>query len=406
MRVVMLGGAGGMGREACRLAAAFPEIDSIVIADTAADAAAGLAAELGPRAERVAVDITDRRALERVLTPADIVVNTVGPYFRFGPPVLRAAIDAGCHYLDICDDPEPTLRMLESDALARAAGVTAVIGLGASPGIVNLLALLAAAELDEVRSLTTGWNLEAGTPDPPPAAGVSAAIVHGVEQITGTIPVLRAGRLTYERPLRRVMIDYPGAGVRPAWTFGHPEAVTLDRAFPGLRDSVNVTFARRSTMAAVKLLGRAVDRRLLGTERAARIVQAAERRLPTPPVDDLVHPGELPPLFAHAVGIRNGRTATVGATLTALPGTSMAAVTATPLAIGLRLLAAGRVSAPGVHPPETVIDPTAFFEALAAHCPGTDAGESIVLVTRSWDTAPEAAYRAAIRRAVERTPAA
>ena len=57
--------------------------------------------------------------------------------------MLRAAIRAGCHYVDVCDDWEPTLEMLALDTEARAAGVTAVIGLGASPGITNLLAVQA-----------------------------------------------------------------------------------------------------------------------------------------------------------------------------------------------------------------------------------------------------------------------
>jgi short subunit dehydrogenase-like uncharacterized protein len=41
------------------------------------------------------------------------VLNCVGPFYRFGPPVLTAAIKAGVSYLDVCDDWEPTLDMLE-----------------------------------------------------------------------------------------------------------------------------------------------------------------------------------------------------------------------------------------------------------------------------------------------------
>ena len=41
-----------------------------------------------------------------------VVMNTVGPFFRFGVPILTAAIDAGTDYIDVCDDWEPTLEML------------------------------------------------------------------------------------------------------------------------------------------------------------------------------------------------------------------------------------------------------------------------------------------------------
>src|SRR5918998_4906105 len=148
MKVVALGGAGAMGIAAVRKAVQIGGIDEIVIADRD-DTAATLAAELDTtgvavRARRV--DVTDAAAMRAVLDDADVVMNTVGPYYRFGLGVLRAAIDTGTHYIDICDDWEPTLDMLELDVDARSAGVTAIIGMGASPGVSNLLAARAAAE--------------------------------------------------------------------------------------------------------------------------------------------------------------------------------------------------------------------------------------------------------------------
>ena len=45
------------------------------------------------------------------------------------------------------------------DTDARAAGITAVIGMGASPGITNLLACQAVRELDGVDELIAGFDL-------------------------------------------------------------------------------------------------------------------------------------------------------------------------------------------------------------------------------------------------------
>jgi len=59
-------------------------------------------------------------------------------------------LGAGVHYLDINDDWESTEAMLAMDAAARGRGVTAVIGMGASPGISNLLARHAMRRLDLV----------------------------------------------------------------------------------------------------------------------------------------------------------------------------------------------------------------------------------------------------------------
>ena len=56
--------------------------------------------------------------------------------------MLSAAIASGCHYIDICDDWEPTIEMMGLDQDARLNDVLAIIGMGASPGISNLLACL------------------------------------------------------------------------------------------------------------------------------------------------------------------------------------------------------------------------------------------------------------------------
>ena len=50
----------------------------------------------------------------------DVVLNTTGPFFKFGEPILKSAIKCNCHYLDICDDWEPTIEMLKLNDEAKA----------------------------------------------------------------------------------------------------------------------------------------------------------------------------------------------------------------------------------------------------------------------------------------------
>ena len=69
----------------------------------------------------------------------DVVINTVGPFFKYGPPILEAALDTNCHYLDINDDWEPTLEMLKFHDKAESNAKTAILGMGASPGLTNML---------------------------------------------------------------------------------------------------------------------------------------------------------------------------------------------------------------------------------------------------------------------------
>jgi saccharopine dehydrogenase-like NADP-dependent oxidoreductase len=386
LRVVALGGAGGMGRHAARAAAAMDCVGRLVVADRDGAAAEALARSLGPKARSAVVNVTNAPALRALLAQADVVLNTVGPFFRFGVPVLQAAIDAGCAYADVCDDWEPTLEMLDLDARARARGVTAVVGMGVSPGVANLLAVHAAEPLDRVDRLLTGWALDAAVPetrgDEP-----SAATVHGLHQLTGRIRVWRAGEAREEAPLQPVRFELPGRGSHRAWTIGHPEAVTLPRRYPGLRECLNIMHAPRLHIAATRALAGAIDRGWLDLHRAARWGERLEGK---PHDDDRLNSAlrggdALPPLFALAEGEKNGIPTIVSAIPTAAPPGGMGAATGVPLALVLPFIAGGQLQRPGVHPPETILDPGAFFEALAPHC-GVTSGEA--LVVRTVDPAP------------------
>ncbi len=164
--VVVLGAAGGMGRMAANVASSYADLGELVLADIDVAAAERVVAELTPaartRLRAARVDVTDGAALRALLADAQVVLNTTGPFYRFGTAVLQAAIASRCHYLDICDDWEPTIELLALSGTAAEAGILAIIGLGASPGVSNLLARLACERLDRVDDLYTAWPIDAG----------------------------------------------------------------------------------------------------------------------------------------------------------------------------------------------------------------------------------------------------
>jgi saccharopine dehydrogenase-like NADP-dependent oxidoreductase len=391
MRVVVLG-AGGMGRYAARTAAAFDFVEELVVADLDAAAASRLAEELSGRTRGVRVDVTEPADLAALLRGTHVVLNTVGPFFRFGPPVLRAAIDAGCHYLDINDDWESTEAMLALDEAARARGVTAVIGVGASPGISNLLATTAIAELDTADAIHPGFDLDAAMPETR-GERPSAATVHGLHQLTGRIRVFDEGRLADERPLRRVDFDYPGLGPRTAWTMGHPEAITLPRSYPSLRRSLIVMTMERTNLWAVRGLAVLIDTGLLSLARAARWVERLEgvgkpAKTPADYIRELVESRspKLPPLFAVALGRKDGRPASAAAAVLSAPPVGMGGATGVPLAVGLAVLRPDGDVRRGVFPPEAIFDARTFFDRLAPYCaPAKTGAAELVLVSRSWE---------------------
>ncbi len=392
MKVVALG-AGGMGRYAAKTAAGFDFIDEIVVADRDPMSARRLADSLGRKARSVAVDVTDARALDGLFSQVDAVLNTVGPFYRLGTPVLEAAIRNRCHYFDINDDWESTEAMLALDADARDAGITAVIGFGASPGISNLLAASAIAELDSVDEIYPGFDLDAAMPETR-GDRPSAATVHGVHQLSGKIRVFDAGRFVDEAPIRRVSLDYPGLGQRTAYTMGHPEAITLPRTFPSLKRALILMTMSRSNLLGMRVLAKLVDRGLLSIERAASMVERLEgvgkpAKTPEDYVRELLSErvARLPPLFAVALGIKNGKQASVGATVLSAPAVGMGGATGVPLAVGLAAVRPDREQRRGVFAPEALVKPEEFFDLLAPLCSPAKGGYAdLVLVSRSWET--------------------
>ncbi len=386
MRLLALGGPGAMGTVAVRLAAQLPGVDEIAIADRDRAAADRLCRELAGAPVRVSaaqVDVTDDAALRAALDPVDLIVNTVGPYFRFGLPVLRAAIDTGTHYIDICDDWEPTVQMLELNETARAAGICAVIGMGASPGVSNLLAATAAAELDSVRDAYTAWPVDvpgAGVEDQSgdvllgPDGRPTAAAVHWMLQSSGQICAVAAGQLTFRRPLRPVELALPHGRRGAAYSIGHPEPITLRHTLGLTGEALNLMVIRPQTLAYLDVLRRDIDRGRLTHETAA--AQFAKPNLlrylrSVPLARRCKGPGTLPPFFAVVTGAHSGRDRMVLAHLDLSgPGRGglfgdMARATGIPLAVGISQLVDGTARRPGVHPPDAVIDAPRFFADLA-----------------------------------------
>ncbi|CCH51844.1 hypothetical protein BN8_00797 [Fibrisoma limi BUZ 3] len=377
---VMLLGAGSMGQWAAQTAVQLEAVTRLTIADRSLPVAQALADTCGPKAEAMALDVTDQVTLQQVLRTHDVVLNCVGPYYRFGVPTLKAAIQAGCHYLDLCDDWEPTLDMLSLSASATEAGITAVIGLGASPGVSNLLAMKLVASFDQIDRLYTGWRVESSFD----AVDSRAAIEHWVHQFTGQIEVHQNGMRQTARPLEPVTLHYPGVGERTFYTLGHPEAVTLPLSLPGLRECKNLMHMQEATYQGIAQLAAAVNQGQLTVAEAADKIAQEQQANPTR--EDILpaDAAEVPSLFAWGEGWIDGQREQRAISLRAFaPG--MGGMTGIPLAVGLSLLAEGQLIKRGVLTPEAAFDPDAFLRVFSQYCtyPAPVAADQFVHLTSS-----------------------
>ena len=79
----------------------------------------------------IEADIGDPNAMARVAESAKVVITTVGPYIRYGEPLVAACAEAGTDYVDLCGEPEFVDRMwLKYHARATETGARLIHSCG------------------------------------------------------------------------------------------------------------------------------------------------------------------------------------------------------------------------------------------------------------------------------------
>ena len=381
MKVLALGGSGGMGRFSSYAISNYTNVTKVTIADLNEANAKEFSNHFDDRFNGIGLDVTDKEHLEKVMSDHDIVLNTTGPFFKFGLPILKSAIKCKCHYFDICDDWEPTEEMLKLNDEALKNDITAIVGLGASPGISNLLGLKAMNELDEAESIITGWDVSSAKPeDESSQKGTNAAMEHGLQQISGEIKVYKDKKYKLTKPLEKIKIHYPGRGNHDAFIFGHPEAITFPHHFNDLKESVNACHgSKQSNIYIIKILRWLVDKKLISFKQGASFLEWLERKIGTPSIEKQIK--GLPSIYGLARGLKDNKNASVAVTLSEEELSNswgMGAITGFPLAFGLKLLLENKINKKGVFAPEGgAINPDDFFSLLTDHP---------LSVSRSWET--------------------
>ncbi len=230
-KITIIGGCGEVGRVAVKSLAALEYFSEVVIGDINIEKADRLVEEIGSKkVSAVRVDALDPESVKKAVKGSDVVLNTAGPFHRLVPTVLKGVIEAGVNYVDICDDVDVTVEILKMDEAARKAGVSAVIGLGSSPGATNMLARFAADNLlDETDSIDI-YHAHGGEPFEGPGV-----IEHRLHCITMDIPMFLDGELRYVKYFGedglalREYFDFPVLGKVLVCPYAHPEQVTLPK---------------------------------------------------------------------------------------------------------------------------------------------------------------------------------
>lgn len=126
--VVVLGATGFTGGLVTEYLSRHPEAEGrFAIAGRNADKLARLRDRVGVDVPMLSASVDDPPSLRALAEQARCVLSTVGPYVRYGEPVVRACVESGADYVDITGEPAFVDRTLELyDGPARDAGVRIV----------------------------------------------------------------------------------------------------------------------------------------------------------------------------------------------------------------------------------------------------------------------------------------
>jgi saccharopine dehydrogenase-like NADP-dependent oxidoreductase len=377
MKVVVLGGYGHYGRYIARKLAERSVVSTLVVAGRSLEKAQAQAGLLGAKAVAARIDLFETADVPDAVRGADLIVNAAGPDHLTVVPALRLAIAADADYCDLNISWRATEAALAMRQDAQAAGITAITGIGAFPGLFSLLAMQGVDRFDRVKALRIGYcmSVQAAFGDPndgaaahtaqPGLGAALAAVIHGFsgmarQFVDGRHADLPAFGPAYKLPLM-------GGGAIEVHTQGSAEPITLPESIPGIEEvTMGAGFYPPQVNALIK---RHIDALDPGEEEA--VVAAVRKDLAADPdrwtaeVRDDVTKGE----SVYLEGIKDGRPARClvepnwnGEALA--EDASGDVVTGGPLLVASLKLLDGKIAAKGIFAPETCFSPGPFFEDL------------------------------------------
>jgi saccharopine dehydrogenase-like NADP-dependent oxidoreductase len=379
MRYAVLGGAGSMGRIIVRDLSEFSESgDEVLIADYDVAAAQKFAETLPKKAARVfvaRVDVHDAELARKALAGSFVLINAV--QYQLNVKVMELALSVGAHYIDLGGLFHVTREQLELHAAFEQAGRLGLVGMGAAPGITNLLARMGCEKLDRVAEIHTrvaGIDLTkyASTP----ALPISYSLQTILEEMSLKPAVFTKGKFQFVEPMSGETPNRfppPIGTAHPMFTL-HSEVATLPLSFAkqGVREvSFKIAFDREfiDRVRFLRDFGMASHEplRVGGVEvKPIEVANKVAMAQPKPVPKGKVKAHEVVRAVVKGTKGKTKQTWVLDCHTEGISrwGIGTDVNTGCPPAIAARLLAKGAISEVGVLPPERAVPLDTFFGQL------------------------------------------
>lgn len=375
MKVLILGGYGAMAQSTVPDLLSSPGVERVGIAGRSQTKAKAFAAtQDDDRAVAVPIDARDSPNLVRELKHWDCVIHS--SWYDLNVPIMKAAIEAGIHYCDLGGLYHQTLRQLKLDARAKDAGVTCVLGIGSTPGTMNVMGAHGASKLDRIDRVmlrSSGAVVSGGEHGmfvPP------YAIRTIFDEFSMDAPILRKGKIQFVPALSGLERSefMPPVGVVEGYFTIHSELATMPETIgKGVQEmDFIVAFPRsfRETIETIVRLGLASRDEITVEGKKVRPYEVTSTV-----IDSLPKPKE-PELDVDIqrcilIGEQGGNPVTLRYEAVTWPHETWrvgggVVDTGVPPSIAAQWMVKGRTKGPGVLPPETAFDPLPYFKDLSA----------------------------------------
>jgi lysine 6-dehydrogenase len=375
MKIVVLGGAGLMGRITVRDLLENPDVEQVTVGELHRKAAQAILADLKDTRLKVeGIDIRQKDKLVDLISGHAVVINS-SPYV-LNLEVMYACLEAGAHYLDLGGLFKMTQRQLELHDAFKKHRLIAVLGCGSTPGTTNVMAGYGVSKVDQVDSVEVKIGCaDFATSDSPLTPPYTMDTI--LDEFSMKPVIFEGGKFREVSPLsgeEEVLFPAPIGAVTACYTI-HSEVATFPLSFKskGIRSaSFRISFPK-AFYDKLKFLAE------LGfAEEKKRTIEGAEI---SPRKFLLSLLGELPQAEGDADdcdiirvevrGRKNGRKVECRIESIVRPHSRWkvsagALDTGVPASIIAQMIAQGQIKERGVYPPETCVDPEAYFKELAS----------------------------------------
>lgn len=348
MKIMVLGGAGDIGSGVLESLCSM-NIDTIVVGDIRYEAAKNLCESMkrvGCNCEVAKVNAIDVESLRGASKGIDVVVNTIGPFYKLGFPIAKNLVRLGLNFVDVCDDYDAIESILGLSIEAESTGVIGITCLGWTPGLSNILALHGSKMFKEVEAIDIYWVGSASD-----SKGL-AVVMHLFHALIGKVPMYLGGTWTLVNAGSGIVeVEFPDPiGKLNLYYTGHPEPITLPR-YVRIKDRVTVRggLIPQWQNSFAKFLLRVLN--INSDAKAERLVRLIHK------VEDIFRIGGLK-ASSLRVDIFRDKDKVSYITID-----RMRRLTGVPAALGALWIAKGKIEEPGIRPPEAVIKNTEEFLA-------------------------------------------